>query len=570
MRHHRIPVAVAVALAAAVAAGGTGVAKTSRPAAPVAAKSGAALMADHRGGTLKLLAKAAGGTLDPQINYTLQYWQLYRSSQDGLVAFKAAGGDEAFKIVPDLATSVPKPTNGGKTWTFTVRKGIKYSNGKPVQARDVLWTMQRLFKVSSPTAGGFYSVLVGADKCIATPATCDLSKSVVVDAKKNTVTFHLTQPDAEWLNKLAVPHANLLPWGTPNKDLGTKLPPSTGAYMFTKYDPNHELVMKRNPHFKQWSADAQPDGYVDSIVYSFGQTVEAQITQIQNGTADWTLESPPADRLNEIGTKYAKQAHINTQFADWYMPMNVNLPPFNNKLARQAVNFAVDRNAAVRILGGPKLAIPSCQILPPGFPAYEPYCPYTKNPGAKWSAPDLAKAKALVKQSGTAGQKVAIVVQNDEVNKAMGVYMQSVLNSIGYKATVKSISANIQFTYIQNTKNKVQISVTQWYQDYPAPSDFLYVLLGCASFTPGSDSSINIAGYCNKKIDAEMKRALLLGITDPPAALKLWTKIDRELTDEAAWVTLLNPRQINFLSKRVGNFVWSAQYYMMFSKAWVQ
>jgi peptide/nickel transport system substrate-binding protein len=392
----------------------------------------------------------------------------------------------------------------------------------------------------------------------------------VVDAKKNTVTFHLTQPDAEWLDKLAVPHAALLPWGTPNKDFGTKLPPSTGAYMFTKYDPNHELILDRNPNFKQWSADAQPDGYVDKITYTFGQTVEAQITQIENGTADWTLESPPADRLNEIGTKYASQAHINTQFANWYLPMNVNLAPFDNKLARQAVNYAVDRNAAVRILGGPKLAIPSCQVLPAGFPARVDYCPYTKNPGAKWSAPDLAKAKALVKQSGTAGAKVAVTVANDEVNKAMGVYVQSVLNSIGYKASVKAISGNIHFTYIQNTNNKVQISVTQWYQDYPQPSDFLYVLLGCESFHPGSDTSVNMAGYCNKKINNEMKKALGLGISDPAAARKLWTKIDHEITDEAPLAVLLNPRQINFLSKRVGNFVWSAQFYMMFSKAWVQ
>jgi peptide/nickel transport system substrate-binding protein len=572
MRHYRIPVAIAVGLATALAAGATGVAKTTPAvsAKPAAADTPAKLMAEHRGGTLKLLAKAAGGSLDPQVNYTLEYWQLYRATQDGLVTFKAAGGDEAFKIVPDLAVAIPKPTDGGKTWKFQLRKGIKYSNGKPVQPRDVLYTFERIFKVHTPTAGGFYSVIVGADKCLKTPATCDLSKSIVVDAKNWTVTFHLTQPDAEWLDKLAVPHAALLPFGTPNKDLGTGLPPGTGTYTFTKYDPNHELVLERNKYFKQWSAQAQPEGYVDKITYSFGQTVEAQITQIENGTADWTLESPPADRLNEIGTKYASQAHINTQLANWYLPMNVNIPPFNNKLARQAVNYAVDRNAAVRILGGPKLAIPSCQVLPAGFPARVDYCPYTKNPGAKWSAPDLAKAKALVKQSGTAGAKVAVTVANDEVNKAMGVYVQSVLNSIGYKASVKAISGNIHFTYIQNTKNKVQISVTQWYQDYPAPSDFLYVLLGCESFHPGSDTSVNMAGFCNKKINADMKKALKLGISNPDAALKLWTKVDHEMTDEAPLAVLLNPRQINFLSKRVGNFVWSSQYYMMFAQAWVQ
>ena len=402
MRHYRIPVAIAVGAVAAIAAVGTGVAKTTPAvsAKPAQTQSAAALMAAHRGGTLKLLAKAAGGSLDPQVNYTLEYWQLYRFTQDGLVTFKAAGGDEAFKIVPDLAVAIPKPTDGGKTWTFQLRKGIKFSNGKEFQPRDVLYSFERIFKVHTPTAGGFYSVLVGADKCLKTPATCTSRRRSWSTRRSWTVTFHLSAPDAEWLDKLAVPHAAMLPYGTPNKDLGTKLPPGTGAYTFTKYDPNHELLLARNPYFKEWSADAQPEGYVDKIEYTFGQTVEAQITQIENGKADWTLESPPADRLNEIGTKYAEQAHINTLIANWYLPMNVNLPPFNNKLARQAVNYAVDRNAAVRIFGGPKLAVPGCQVLPAGFPARVDYCPYTKNPGAKWTAPDLAKAKALVEAVG--------------------------------------------------------------------------------------------------------------------------------------------------------------------------
>src|SRR6266850_7945001 len=91
--------------------------------------SGAATQADHNGGTLKLLAKAAGGTLDPQVNYTLQYWQLYQATYDGLLAFKKAGGGAAFEVVPDLASGY-KLSNGGKTWTFTLRKGIKFSNGQ--------------------------------------------------------------------------------------------------------------------------------------------------------------------------------------------------------------------------------------------------------------------------------------------------------------------------------------------------------------------------------------------------------------------------------------------------------
>jgi peptide/nickel transport system substrate-binding protein len=536
----------------------------------IGAAATSAAPASHRGGTLKLLAKAAGGTLDPQVNYTLEYWQLYQATYDGLLAFKKAGGIGAFDVVPDLAESLPKPTNGGKTWVFKVRKGIKFSNGQPVTVKDVVASFQRIFKVKSPTSGSFYAGIVGAKACLAKPATCTLKGGVSANAKANTVTINLLAPDPEFKYKLAVPHASIVPASSPSSDAGTKPIPTTGAYYFASYNPNKQLVMKRNPYFKEWSKDAMPDGYPDQITQSYGLTVEAQITAIENGQADWTLESPPADRLNEIGTKYASQAHIETLTAFWYAPMNTRLAPFNNLKARQAVNYAIDRNALVGIIGGPKLATPSCQVLPPGFPGHVDYCPYTKTPGKRWSAPDLAKAKQLVKESGTAGQKVAVVSSDDEVNKATAVYLQSVLNSIGYKASVKPISGNIFFTYAQNTKNKVQINVQQWYQDYPAASDFLYVLFGCESFHPGSDSSINIAGFCDKKINAKMHHALSTALENPKAANAEWAKIDKLVTDAAPMATLFTPKHIDFVSKRVGNFVFSKQFYWLVDQSWVQ
>jgi peptide/nickel transport system substrate-binding protein len=535
-----------------------------------AAPDGAALRAAHTGGTLELLAKAAGGTIDPHVNYTLQYWQLYQATYDGLLAFKKAGGEAAFTVVPDLAASIPTPTNGGRTWVFKLRKGVKFSNGQAVTTKDVVASFQRIFKVSSPTSGTFYAGIVGASACIKKPATCTLKGGVSANEAAGTVTINLTAPDPEFKYKLAVPHASILPASAPPKDSGTKPIPGTGPYMFTTYNPNRELLMVRNPHFKQWSKDAQPAGYPDRIRYSFGLTVEAQITKIQNGTADWTLEAPPADRLGELGRNYASQVHINPLTAFWYVPMNTNLAPFNNLKARQAVNYAIDRRATVNIFGGPNLASPSCQVLPPGFPGHKDYCPYTRNPGAKWSAPDVAKAKALVKASGTAGQKVVVVTSDDEVNKDMGVYLQSVLNSIGYRASVKPISGNIFFTYVQNTKNKVQINVQQWYQDYPAASDFLYILFGCESFHPGSDSSINIAGFCNKKINARMHAALKLGVEDEAAANAQWAQIDRMVTDQAPMATLFNPKHIDFVSKRVGNFTFSKQFYWLVSQSWVK
>ena len=570
-RTRTIVVAVVAVAVAAVAVGyGSGAAGQRAPSAAPTGSDQAALLKAHSGGTLRLLAKAAAGTIDPHVNYTLQYWQLYQATYDGLLAFTKAGGNKAFEVVPDLATTVPNPTNGGRTWVFTLRKGIKFSDGKTVTPADVAASLRRIFKVSSPTSGTFYAGIVGAKACIAKPATCTLRGGVVANEGAGTVTINLTAPDPEFKYKLAVPHAGILPANAPSKDSGTKPIPGTGPYMFSSYNPNRQLTLVRNPHFKQWSRAAQPAGYPDQITYSFGLTVEAQITAIQNGQADWTLEAPPADRLGELGRNYAKQVHINPLTAFWYAPMNTNLAPFNNLKARQAVNYAIDRRAAVNIFGGPNLATPSCQVLPPGFPGHKPYCPYTRNPGTRWSAPDLAKARRLVRESGTAGQKVVVLSSDDEVNRQMGVYLQSVLDQIGYNASVKPISGNIFFTYVQNTKNKVQINVQQWYQDYPAASDFLYILFGCESFTPGSDSSINIAGFCHRGINARMHRALDLGVTNEDAANAQWTQIDRLVTDQAPMATLFTPKHIDFVSKRVGNFTFSKQFYWLVSQSWVQ
>ena len=525
----------------------------------------------HAGGTLKLLASTAGGTLDPQVNYTLQYWQLYQATYDGLVSFHKVGGAASFEVVPDLATALPKVTNGGKTYTFTLRKGIKFSNGQTVTVNDVLSSFRRLFKVSNPNAGTWYSAIVGGAKCVTTPATCTLKGGVVVNAKTNKVSFNLVAPDAEFLDQLAVPFGSILPASAPMKDAGTTPIAGTGAYKFSKYDPNHQLTMVRNPFFKVWSAAAQPKGYPNEIDMVFGQTVESEVTAVENGQGDWVFDPLPSDRLQQLSTKYASQLHVNSLTAIWYLPMNTNLAPFNNYKAREALNYAINKTAAIKLFGGSQLAQPACTILPPGFPGHLDFCFYQKGKGTMYGGPDLAKAKALVKESGTFGQSVGIVVTNDSVNEAVGQYVQSVLNSIGYKATIKPLSANIQFNYIQNTKNKVQISLTQWYQDYPAASDFLKVLLSCSGFHPGSDNSINIAGYCNKSIDAKMNQAETLSLTNPAGANLLWGQIDKQMMGTVApWVPLFTPKQIDFVGKRVGNYQFSRQFYMYVDQLWVK
>jgi peptide/nickel transport system substrate-binding protein len=531
----------------------------------------AAAAAEHRGGVLRMVAQAAGGTIDPQINYTQQFFQTAGILYDGLVAFKKVSGPDGFTVVPDLAEALPKPQDGGKTYVFKLRQGVKFWDGRDVTVADTVASFRRIFRISGPTAGTFYNGIVGADACLKTPATCTLEGGVAGDEAARTITIHLVQPDAEFFDKLTVPHAAILPADAPAKDGGVNPIPGTGPYKIGAYDPNKQLKLVRNPYFKEWSKDAQPDGYADEIHYDFGLNAEAQVSQVENGQADWMYDQPPNDRLSELGAKYQKQVHITALMAFWYTPMNTNLAPFNNVKVRQAVNYAIDRNSIVKLFGGPNLAAPVCQILPPGFPGHVDFCTYTKNPGTRWKAPDFVKAKKLVSESGTTGQKVTIVVEDTSVSRGIGVYLQSLFTKLGYVPDVKPISPDIHFTFIQNTKNNVQISVSYWYQDYPAASDFLNVMFSCDSFHPASDASVNIAGLCDKDLDARMKAALKTAVTDESAANAAWGEIDKYVMNEQAPVApLFTPKHVDFVSRRVGNFVFNGQYFWIASQAWIQ
>lgn len=526
--------------------------------------------ASHYGGTMRLLGVSSEGTLDPHINYTARYWELYIWTYDGLMAFKKAGGAEGAEVVPDLAEGMPEISDDGLTYTFKLRDGIRFSNGQELTTDDVVASFQRIFKVLSPTSGSFYSGIVGADACLAEPEACTLEGGVIGDKEAGTVTINLTAPDAEFLYKLAVPHAAVLPADTPASDAGNTPIPGTGTYMFESYDPNASLILVRNPHFEEWSADAQPKGYPDRIEYSFGGTEEAAVNAILNGQADWMYEPVPTDRLAELSVSHPDQLRVSQLVAWWYAPMNVNLAPFNDVRVRQAMNYAVDRDALVALFGGPALASPVCTILPPDMPGHVDRCDYTLDPGAEWTAPDMERARALVEESGTQGQKVTVISDDTATSRAVGTYLQTVLSDLGYDATVQSISGDIQFTYIQNTNNNVQISVTQWYQDYPAPSNFLNVLFGCDSFTPGSDSSVNMAGICDKALDDRMKAAMALAVTDPEAANREWGEIDYEMMKLAPAIPMFTPKDVDLISSRVGNYQFSTLFHWLVGSSWVQ
>jgi peptide/nickel transport system substrate-binding protein len=527
--------------------------------------------AAHKGGTFTILANSAFGVADPAQNYTLEQWQLLIDTHDGLVGFAKQGGAAGNKIVPDLATSIPVPTNGGKTYVFHIRHGIKFSNGQTLKPSDFVTTFERQFTVPGPTT--FYSGIVGANKC--STKGCDLSKGVVANDSAYTLTINLTAPNPEFMDQLSLPFAFAVPAGTSPKLTGNNVPPGTGPYMWKSYNPNTQAVLVRNPFFHVWSAQAQPAGYPNEIIEKYGLQVSDEVTEVLNGQANEVYDGDniPSDQLSTLNSsKYAGQVHVNTLTADYYFALNTRRPPFNNLQARQAINYAANRSAYVKIYGGPSLAVPTCQVLPPNFPSYTPYCPYTAGSShTKWTGPDLAKAKQLVQQSHTAGMKVVVDSTNDQVGKSFAEQMVSDLNAIGYKASTQLLASSIQYPFIQNSSNsgKWNVGYSAWYQDYPAASDFLNVLLGCGTIHPNSDASPNIAAFCDQSIQPKINQAEVMGATNPSGAAALWTQVDHADTNAGPWVDMFNPKQIDVLSHNVHGYSWSPQWYILIDRLWL-
>src|SRR5262249_43971614 len=216
-------------------------------------------------------------------------------------------------------------------------------------------------------------------------------------------------PDPDLLFKLTLPPARPVPPGTPRTHLVTQPVPSTGPYRTAQFTPGRRLLLVRNKYFREWSRAAQPDGYPDRIDIRMDDDPGHRVAAVLRGDADLALEIA-AVNLIPLHTRYASQLRLHAQPNTSFLSFNIRRPPFGNVLARRAVNLAIDRAAVARRLGAPGLSAPACQVLPPHFPGHQDYCPWTREPGdGRWHGPDIARARALVRASGTAGATVDFI-----------------------------------------------------------------------------------------------------------------------------------------------------------------
>jgi peptide/nickel transport system substrate-binding protein len=510
----------------------------------------------QNGGVLRAGIPDNPDHLDTGISYAVEGWELLEATNNGLLTFKKAAGAAGSQVVPDIATAMPAVTDGGRTYTFHVHPGVRYSPpvNRAVKPSDFAYAIERLFHVGSPGVG-FYTIIQGANAYAAHHASH--ISGIVANDKAMTIVFHLTHPDGAFLDIMAMPFAFAVPAGTPYKDISTdpQWRVATGPYMIKTYVPKQQIVLVRNPNFKQWSPNS-PDGHLDQVSIQIGVTPEQAVNETIDGQLDWYMEAVPPDRLTALRAQYPAQVHMFPRNNVTYFSMNERLAPFNKLAVRQAVNYAIDRQALVKLFGGQ--GTPTETVLPPGFgTAYHEPNLYPHN---------VAKAKQLVASAGATGAPVQIWTTNADPAPKAAQYLASVLSSIGLKVTgVRTLDDSVYWDTLLAQKTDPQIAFNHFDQDYPEGEDFIDTLLNGEHIVNVGNNDVSNTNdpVLNRMID--QAKQMPLGA----ARNAMWAKIDNQfMSRDAGWAPFMHLDEPKFVSAKLHGLVFTGSYFELIPEMW--
>lgn len=511
----------------------TGVASAALLAATLAVPASAEDI--KQGGSMIVTYKDDVSTLDPAIGYDWQNWSMIKSLFDGLMDYEPGTTD----LTTDLAESYTI-SEDGKTFTFKLRDGVTFHNGRKLTAEDVKYSLDRVVnpKTQSPGAG-FFGSIQGYDAVAAGEAE-SLEGVTVVDPL--TVKIELSRPDATFLHVMAlnfsfvVPKEEVEKWGA---DFG-KHPVGSGAFSLEEWTLGQRLVFKRYEDY--WRAGTPK---LDQITFEVGQEPVVALLRMQRGEADIPGDGiPPAKFLEVMKDPQSKDLIIEGgQLQTGYVSMNVKMPPFDKLDVRKAVNMAINKERIVRIING--RAVVANQPLPPSMPGYDKdYKGYSFDPEA---------AKKLLAEAGYPdGFETELYVYNTDPNPRIAQSIQADLAAIGIKAELKALAqANVIAAGGEaDQAPMIWSGGMAWIADFPDPSNFYGPILGCAGAVKGG---WNWSWYCNEELDKLAAEAD--SITDPARKAereKLWGKIFTSIMDDAPWVPVFNELRFTMRSDRLG------------------
>ncbi len=489
---------------------------------------------EKQGGSMIVTYQNDGSTLDPAIGYDWQNWSIIKSIFDGLMDYEPGTAN----LTPDLAESYTI-SDDGMTYTFKLRPGVKFHNGREMTAEDVKYSLDRVTNpaTTSPGAGFFGSIQGFAE--MADGSATSLSGVTVVDPL--TLEIKLTRPDATFLHVMAINFAFVVPKEAVDQygaDFG-KNPVGTGAFKMAEWALGQRLVLQRNAD--HWKAGVPK---LDQITFEIGQEPTVALLRLQNGEVDILGDGIPPAQFLEVkdDPQWAPLIIEGGQLHTGYVTLNVTTPPLDNVDVRKAINMAINKDRIVRIINN--RALPANQPLPPTMPGYATdYAGYSYDPEG---------AKALLASAGFAdGFSTELYVYNTDPNPRIAQAIQQDLAAVGITASIQSLAqANVIEAGGNGSAPMIWSGGMAWIADFPDPSNFYGPILGCGG---AGEGGWNWAKYCNEELDAKGVEAD--SIVDESRASEreqMWRDIYVAVMDDAPWVPVFNEQRFTMRAERLG------------------
>lgn len=526
---------------------------------------------EKKGGTLQYVLTDEPDSMDPGNTYYAFNWNFTRLYARPLLTFKNAPGTEGLELTPDLAEGLGTPSDGGKTWTYKLKQGIKFEDGTEVTAEDVKYAIARS-NFSAELVGGphYFAQYLDAGNYKGPYEDKNLDNFKGITTPDDyTIVFHLTQPFAEFDYLVANPQSAPVP---ADKDTGTNYqehPVSTGPYKFESHEVGKGFTLVRND---QWdpSTDDTRKQLVDKIVLQ--EKVDA--TDIDNrllaGDADVALDGTGvqaqarAKILQDEALK-ARSDNPLTGFARYAM-ISTKVKPFDNIECRKAVQYAVDRVATQAAWGGSFGGDIATTLLPPNILGYEDTTTYQAGSDNKG---DPAKAKAALEACGQPdGFATNIAVRGDRPEDvATGEAIQASLQKVGIQAEIKKYpSGSWSDQYAGRPafvhKNNLGIQVAGWGADWPSGFGFLSQVVDGRAIKPSSN-------FNQMELDdPEINKMLDEGIQmqDAEARQDVWAQIDKKVMESGAYLPVVYEKTLLYRPESLTN-VYVHEAYGMYNYA---
>lgn len=554
MRRSKTVAVAAAAAAAALVATSCSSGKTSGTGASTAYNAGISGVVNpstHTGGTVTYQLSSTPDSMDPGNTYYAFMWDFSRLYARALTTFQPAPGTAGLKLVPDLATGLGTPSDGGKTWTYHIRSGLKFSDGTPITTKDVKYAIERSNYAPDVLSNGptyFHQYLVDNSPAYQGPykdKTGNLNSIQTPD--DTTIVFHLKQPFADFDYLVSNPQTAPVPQA---KDTGASYVNniiSSGSYKFTSYTDGKGATLVKNP---EWSASSDPlrKQYPDTITVQFNvaQTTVDNNLIAGNATMDMAGAGMAASTQATVLTNAAQKSHVDDaqSGALAYVAISTQVPPFNNVHCRQAVEYAVDKVSAQTATGGNIHGDIASTILPPTVNGYTAYTNPFATPGDQGadSSAGLSAAKAQLAQCGMPnGFSTNISARADRPNEiAIAQAVQAALKKVGINVSIQQYPSGKYFTDNAGApafvhSHDLGLMMMAWAADWPTGYGFLEQILD--GKTIKASGNTNLSELNDPTINSMLNAAIQN--TDNAARTKAWGDIDKSALQLAPLVPLL-------------------------------